>query len=148
MCQMHGPFIQVWSLTTQHNIDTINILQQKCLRIINFATFNSHTNTLFNRDKLLKFQDIIKLEQMQLVFEFKTNSLPLDLNNLFQENKEINCHLTRNVVKEGLYIPQIRTKSYGSKSLKYSTAVLWNNHLKHDDIINNFTKIKTFKKHF
>ena len=81
---------------------------------------------------------------MKLVFEFKTNSLTFDLNNLFQENKEINFHLTRNVVKEGLHIPQIRTKSYGSK---YSAAVLWNNHLKHDDIINNFTKIKTFKKH-
>ena len=56
---------------------------------------------------------------MKLVFEFKTSYLPLDLNNLFEENKEINCHLTRNVVKEGLYIPQIRTKSYGSKSLRW-----------------------------
>ena len=44
---------------------------------------------------------------MKLVFEFKTNTLPLDLNNLFQENEEINCHLTRNVAKKGLYIPQI-----------------------------------------
>ena len=96
---------QVWSLTTQHNIDTIKIIQKKCVRIINFAPFNGHTNILFNSDKLLKFQDIIKFEQMKLVFEFKTNTLPLDLNNLFQENKEINCHLTHNVAKNGLYIP-------------------------------------------
>ena len=82
---------------------------------------------------------------MKLVFEFKTNYLPPYLNNLFEENKEINCHLTRNVVKEGLHIPQIPTKSYGSKSLKYSAAVLWNNHLKHDDLIYCFTNIKTFK---
>ena len=41
-------------------------------------------------DKLQKFQDIIKLQQMKLLFEFKTNALLLDLNNLFQENKEIN----------------------------------------------------------
>ena len=102
---------QVWSLTTQHNIDTMKILQKKCVRIINFAPFNGHTNILFNSDKLLKFQDIIKFEQMKLVFEFKTNTLPLDLNNLFQENKEINCHLTRNVAKKELYIPQIQTKS-------------------------------------
>ena len=89
---------QVWSLTTQHNIDTIKILQNKCLRIINFAPFNSHTNNLFNSDKL---------ERMKSVFEFKTNSLLLDLNNSFQENKTINCHITCNVVKEGSYIPQI-----------------------------------------
>ena len=56
---------------------------------------------------------------MKLVFEFKTNSLPLDLNNLFQEYKEINCHLTHNVVKEGLF-PQIQTNSYGSKSFGWS----------------------------
>ena len=94
---------QVWSLTTQHNIDTIKILQKKCVRIINFASFNGHTNILFNSDKLLKFQDSIKFEQMKLVFEFKTNTLPLDLNNLFQENKEINCHLTRNVAKRVIH---------------------------------------------
>ena len=125
---------QVWSLTTQQNIDAIEILQKKCLRIINFAPYNSHTNILFSNDKLLKFQDIIKLEQMKIIFEFKRNSLPLDLNNLFQENKEINCHFTQNVTK-GLFIPQIRTKTYGSKSLKYSPAVLWNNHLKQDSKI-------------
>ena len=137
---------QVWSLTTQHNIDTIKILQ-KNVRIINLAPFNHHTNILFNSDKLLKFQDIIKFEEMKLVFEFKTNTLPLDLNNLYQENKEINCYLVRSVAKKGLYIPQIRTKSYGSQSLKYSAAVLWNNHRKYDDRINTFTNLKTFKKH-
>ena len=120
---------QIWSLTTQHNIDAIIILQKKCLRIIDFAPYNIQSNILFRNDKLLKFQDIIKLEQMKIIFEFKSNSLPPDLNNLFQENKEINCHFTRNVTKEGLFIPQIRTKTYGSKSLKYSAAVLWNNHL-------------------
>ena len=78
-----------------------------------------------------------------MVTNYSSFRILLNLNNLFQENKEINCHLTRNVVKEGLYIPQIQTKSYGSKSLKYTAAVLWNNHLKHDDIINNYTKIDT-----
>ena len=66
---------------------------------------------------------------------------------MFQENKEINCHLTRNVAKKGLYIPQVRTKSYGRQSLKYLAAILWNNHLKYDDRINIFTNLKTFKKH-
>ena len=118
-----------------------------CLRIINFASFNSHTNILFNNDKVLKFQDTIKLEQMKLIFQFKTNSLPPDLNNLFQVKKEINCHITRNATKDGLFIPQIRTKSFGTNSIKYAAPVLWNNHLKFDEKINTFPKITTFKKH-
>ena len=36
--------VRVWSLSTQHNLDIITILQKKCMRIINFADFNSHTN--------------------------------------------------------------------------------------------------------
>ena len=36
--------IPVWTLTKNINIDLISILQKKCLRIINFASFNSHTN--------------------------------------------------------------------------------------------------------
>ena len=34
----------VWTLTKKMNIGLISILQSKCLRIINFAPFNSHTN--------------------------------------------------------------------------------------------------------
>ena len=92
---------QVWSLTTQQNLNTINILQKKCLRIINFSAFNSHTNILFCSDKILKFEDIIKLEQMKIIFEFKTNCLPIDLTNLFHENKDITSQVTCNVSKGG-----------------------------------------------
>ena len=113
----------------------INVLQKKCFRIINFAAFNSHTNSLFYKDKILKFEDIIKLEQMKIIFEYKTNCLPSDLISLFLENKDINCHATRNVSKGGIFIPQIRTKTFGNKSLKYSEAVLWNEHLKVDDTL-------------
>ena len=47
----------------------------KCVRIINFARFTVHTNILFNSDKLLKFQDIIKFEQMKLVFRIQNKYL-------------------------------------------------------------------------
>ena len=84
---------------------------------------------------------------MKIIYEFKSNFLPKDLNNLFIENKDVNCHFTRNVAKEGLYIPQILTKTFGTNSLKYSAAVLWNNHLKIDDKINSFTSLYLFKKY-
>ena len=113
------------------------------MRIINFAPFNSHTNNLFKSDKILKFEDVIKFEQLKIIHEFKSNSLPKDLSNLFIENKDINCHFTRNVANEGIYIPQIQTKSFGTNSLKY----LWNNHLKNDVKINTLTSLYSFKKY-
>ena len=52
--------------------------------------FPCHTNNLFYNDNILKLEDIIKLEQMKLIFEYKSNCLPLDLKYLLQENKDIN----------------------------------------------------------
>ena len=43
----------VWSLTTVTNINTIRILQLKCIRTINHAPYNSHTDNLFEENKLL-----------------------------------------------------------------------------------------------
>ena len=42
------------------------------MRIINFAPFNSHTNNLFKSDKILKFEDVIKFEQLKIIYEFKS----------------------------------------------------------------------------
>ena len=47
-----------------------------------------------------------------------------------------------------MFIPQIHTKTFGKNSLKYSAAVLWNDHLKVDERINSFTKIGPFNKYF
>ena len=71
----------VWTLTKKMNIGLISILQRKCLRIINFAPFNSHTNDMFATDKILNFEDIISFEQLKVVFDFINNKLPDELNN-------------------------------------------------------------------
>ena len=34
----------MWSLTTAKNVNCIKVLQKKCLRIMNFSAYNSHTS--------------------------------------------------------------------------------------------------------
>ena len=51
----------LWGLTTEDNIHKIEIIQKKCVRIIPFSDFNSHTNPLFIQLKILKLRDVIKL---------------------------------------------------------------------------------------
>ena len=87
----------VWSLATVNNINTIRILQKKCISIINHAPFNSHTNNLFEENKVLKLDDIIKFEQLKRVFLFKNGDLPKELNTLFKLN--INTYNTWNASK-------------------------------------------------
>ena len=154
----------IWGLTTEENLNKIEVLQKKCLRIMTFSDFNSHTNPLFIDLKLLKVRDIIKLNQLKLVYEFYKNALPIDLHNLFNFNCDIHkTNLELNSVrKQYLHIPSINTTSYGNKSLRYHCASLWNNTFKQgivmdensnhnktlNQILNTSHFKKIFKKHF
>ena len=116
----------VWSLTTKFNLDKINILQKKCIRIINFAPFNSHTLKLFANNKLIKLENIITSTSLKLVFDFKINILPLELMSLFQQAREIRNHGTRGALNDALFVPRIVSTNYGIRSLKYSAPLIWN----------------------
>ena len=98
---------------------------------MNFSTYNSHTNELFIRDKILKIEDMIKYEQIKLAFEYKKCTLPNDTMSLFQEN--INQFNTRNMKKGGLIIPKITSVSYGDRSLRCVIPKVWNEYIKHKD---------------
>ena len=76
----------VWSLTSKGNLDRITILQKKCVRLMNFSQYNSHTPPLFIKDKLITFPDIITSNKLKLAFDFKSNTLPEDLCILFHLN--------------------------------------------------------------
>ena len=52
----------VWSFTSSKNMDNITVLQNKCLRILNFVPINTHTNLLFLSDKIIKCTDVVKIE--------------------------------------------------------------------------------------
>ena len=68
----------VWGLTSQINIQKIEILQKKCLRIMTFSPLNSHTSKIFIDLNLLKVREIINLHQLKLNFHFLNNQLPID----------------------------------------------------------------------
>ena len=73
-----------WSLSTCKNINSFNVLQKKCLRIMNFSLYNTHTNNLFKIDKILKIDDIIKMEQLKLAYQFKKGILPHNIIELWR----------------------------------------------------------------
>ena len=100
---------------------------------------------MFQENQLLKLDDIIKIEQLKLVFQFKKGDLPNELNNLFKLN--VNVYNTRNASKGGLIIPKIHTTSFGNRSLRYSASVLWNEAIKSIKDFNNISNINQLKGH-
>ena len=63
----------VCGLTSNKNLNEIEILQRKCIRIITDSDFRSPTNHLFIRHKILKVCEILDLNQLQLAFNFWIN---------------------------------------------------------------------------
>ena len=101
---------------------------------------------------LLKVDDIIKSQQLKLIFEFKNNRLPLELQKLFKFTNQKHNYGTTSASKEFLFIPQINTVSYGNKSIKYGGPYLWNEICKNNPTLNNVKTIfqlkRFLKKHF
>ena len=51
-----------WRLTSEENLNKIEVLQKKCVRIITSSDFNSHTSPLFIELRLLKNYHFLRLQ--------------------------------------------------------------------------------------
>ena len=52
--------------------------------------------------------------------------LPSDISNIFDYNSAIHKYKTRSATNQGLFVPEIFTSNYGTKSIKYQGPLLWN----------------------
>ena len=109
----------VWLFTYDNNPDILEKLQRKCMRIINFKSFQAHTNPLFKNLKILKLKDVFQLELLKFVFDYKNKNLPHILNMLFKETGMTHSHNTRGVTNKNLYIPAFNSTHFGQWTLKY-----------------------------
>ena len=110
------------------NISKIEVLQKKCVRIMTFAPFNSHTNQIFINLKLLKVKDLISISHLRLVYNFLNERLPTDLMNLFVLRSDVDTtsREMRSKVNRLIYMPSFKTITYGKDSIRYRCAQLWN----------------------
>ena len=118
----------VWGFTSEENINAIQVLQNKCIRIMTFAPYNSNVDQSFLDLKLLKVREVIKSHQLKVTYDFHDKSLPDDLMDLFRLST--NVHTTNQILNSTLnnliHIPKIKTVSYGNHSIRYHCARLWN----------------------
>ena len=133
----------IWGLTSEENLNKVEILQRKCIRIITFSDFRSPTNHLFIKHKILKVRDVIKLYQLKLVHDFFDNILPSNLQHLFTLSSEVH----RYQLRRKLHVPSISTSTYGLLSIKYHCPVLWNKTFEHGIPIDNHVRNNVREDH-
>ena len=92
------------------------------------CNFNSNTDQSFVDLNLLKVREVIKLNQLKLVYDFYEKKLPDDLMSLFILSS--NVHSTNQALNSAInnliHIPRFDTVTYGKNSIKFHCAKLWN----------------------
>ena len=107
------------------------MLQKKFVRIITFnrTVFTNdgpptHSSPLFKHLKILTIFDIFKLEIIKFVYDSLNNNNPNQFINYYTYPP--NQYNTSSNRQNNLNIPQVRTTTYGLRSIKYSGAIIWN----------------------
>ena len=116
----------IWGQYENTNIKRIIKLQNKAVRIINFADFREPTSKLYQKSKILKFGDNIKINNYLYVKDSLNRQIPYSLQNDFTYIHDAHDQHTRNSVNQCVQLPKSRTLVHGIHSIKGQSARAWN----------------------
>ena len=117
---------QIWGQNSSScHFKKIYQLQKKAIRIITFSGYKDHTEPLFKKLNILKLEDQISLFNCLLVHDQTRNLLPSSFNDFFIPCSDLYEADTRNP-PGSLFIPFVKTTTYGRQSIKLSSILTWN----------------------
>ena len=97
----------VWASTYSSNLCRIVLLQKRAIRILNKSEFRAHTDPLFKKLNILKFEDIRSLQLGQFMYCHKNSLLPKRFNSMFVLNNQVHTYDTRH--SKAFHVPLCRT---------------------------------------
>ena len=111
----------IWlsSLGQNHSLHLERIfkLQNRALRIINFEEWHADSNSIYIDNKILKLQDIVRLQNCLFIHDYLNNSLPKCFNDYYFKLNSIYINLqTRNSNLGCLFSLSKNTTQYGLNS--------------------------------
>ena len=93
-----------WGAAPKVNLNPIIVQQKKLIRLINHAGYIEHSEPLFRKSYILKFEDLIENEMIKFIFR---DLLPSNEHFNFTYRTSIHGHNARN--QSSLNLPQPRT---------------------------------------
>ena len=117
--------ILAWGNTA--NIKQLFNMQKKAIRVVNNKSYRSHTDPLFLHSKILKIEDVYKLQVCMFVHDYQNNNLPHSFVNFFPSLREQNQRRPFDLPKHPL-----RPRTTFSANLPgHNFPTIWNS-LKHE----------------
>ena len=120
---MYG--ILLWGCSSKNNLHKLQMLQNKCLRIIESWQIKQKLEPLFIKFEILNIDQLLNFEIAKFMFLYRRKKLPQLFNNCFYYIEVITSRQTRKADKDDLYLPLYKTKR-AQKSIKYIRVNIWN----------------------
>ena len=118
--------LQLWGQKNQEIKQIMQKLQNRALRKINFRKIHHPIKHIYNDHKILKFADILKVQNCLFMCQFEqNNALATSFPTLHSKDKH--NYQSRSATQNLLDIPLARTNKYGKGSVKYQCIRDWNN---------------------
>ena len=134
--------VVAWGNTYDTTVKPIGILQKRAIRIMTFADFRDHSNPLFIRLYIMKFNDIVRFQTAIFMHEFHHGNLPCIFNSIFHLVNSDHNYSTRLASNKSNYsLPFART-NYGKFNIRFFGIKFWNSL---NENLRSFKKAK-FKK--
>ena len=117
---------QVWTTKLISVTEKIYRLQKAAMRIMTFSEFRAHSEPLFKKLEILKFQDSIVVNNCSFVYDYLNNKLPRSFINTFLRTDDLYKYKTRQATIGKLYIPAYKTTTFGLKCIYKRCINSWN----------------------
>ena len=140
---VHIVYVHVWSTAHAIHLDKLTNLQKRAIRIIAGVPPRSpDTDLLFQKCKLIKFEDVIILNISLFVYTFHCHLLPTTFDTFYSCNSKFHSYETR--YNSMLSMPLCRTERT-KRTIRYQGVHVWNTILSLS--IDVSLEIATFKFH-
>ena len=117
---------QIWGQGSENHIASIQKLQNRALRTIEFKNKDDDVDPLYVSNYVLKLTDFIKLQNCLLTHQFLNNQLPDCFNDYYFKLHTLYQTETRNSKLGCLFQPSRRTTNYGLNSISHKSIISWN----------------------
>ena len=106
--------ILAWGNSNSKEISKISIMQKKIIRNLDNSKYNAHTDPIFTKHNILKFNDILKLNSIILMYKYEHLLLPESFVNMFgkisDRSRNYRIDIVKNKTLEAFpkaYLPKI-----------------------------------------
>ena len=110
-----------------------------------FSEFRAHSEPLFKKLDIMKFQDSIVVNNCLFVYDYLNNNLPGSFINTFLRTNDMHEHKTRQATTGKLYIPSYKTTTFGLKCIYNRCINSWNKLTTELNLLNRTTNVNNIE---